>query len=272
MTPFLKWVGGKRWFVRRYGYIFTEQYNRYIEPFLGGGSVFFHLQPNRSILGDTNDDLITAYKAIQTDWKSLYKLLEEHQRNHNYDEDYYYMVRKSRPRELLTRAARFIYLNRTCFNGIYRVNLNGAFNVPRGSKDSVIFPSDNFHDISDLLQKTELRTSDFQEIIDEAREGDLIFVDPPYTVRHNYNGFVKYNEKLFSWEDQERLAQSLISAKEKGANFVLTNANHDSIRKLYAGFGLFEKSVSRYSSISAVSKSRSQYEEIILTSYEQGSL
>lgn len=264
IQPFLKWPGGKRWFVREYSHIFPSKYNRYIEPFLGGGSVFFHLQPSVALLSDVNPDIIAVYESIKLSWKSLKRSLEYHQRMHS--DEYYYKIRNKNPSALLQKASRMLYLNRTCFNGIYRVNLEGKFNVPRGTKNEVILDSDDFASVSNLLQNASIRLSDFEDSINEANEGDLIFADPPYTVRHNLNGFVKYNETLFSWEDQERLAQALARAKSRGVKIILTNANHESIRELYSDQGFCLEKVSRFSSISADSKSRKQFEELVILS------
>jgi DNA adenine methylase len=158
-----------------------------------------------------------------------------------------------------------IYLNRTCFNGIYRVNCKGEFNVPMGTKTSVVLDTDDFETISKLLQNVALTVGDFSEVISQANVDDFIFADPPYTVRHNLNGFVKYNEKLFSWEDQERLAQELVQAKERGAKIMMTNANHKCIRELYGDMGFKFKTVSRYSPIAASSDNRKQFEELIIS-------
>lgn len=261
-SPFLKWPGGKRWFVANHADILPTGFNRYIEPFLGGGSVFFHLKPSRSILSDLNPELIVTYEAVREGWDALSERLRSHQSNHG--SDYYYSVRESNPRLSVTKAARMIYLNRTCFNGIYRVNLRGRFNVPKGSRDSVVLDTDDFEGAAVLLANAELRISDFEPVIDQACENDLVFADPPYTVRHNVNGFLKYNEQLFSWDDQIRLADALARARNRGAKIVSTNANHGSVRRLYRERGFVLKAVSRFSSISADSKSRKQFEELVI--------
>lgn len=265
LVPFLKWAGGKRWFVHRHREIFPKTYRRYFEPFLGGGAVYFHLRPSNAVLADINPDVIAAYQAIKERWIGLKKSLAYHQRAHAEDVDYYYDTRDRTPSELVPRASRMIYLNRTCFNGIYRVNKQGSFNVPRGTKDAVLMDSDNFKSISHLLRGADLRVSDFECVIDEAQEGDLVFADPPYTVRHNLNGFVKYNEILFSWADQERLARALKRAGARGVMVVATNANHRSVRNLYASWDFHTRSVSRYSQISADAASRRQFEELVIT-------
>ena len=179
---------------------------------------------------------------------------------------YYYRVRKRQPRCNAERAARLIYLNRTCFNGIYRVNRKGEFNVPKGTRDSILFDTDDFAAAARLLRSADLRVADFEELVDEATRDDFVFADPPYTVRHNLNGFIKYNEKLFSWDDQVRLAAALARARDRGARVVSTNANHASLRKLYVGHGFRLKNISRFSSISAAAESRRRFEELLVTS------
>lgn len=264
IQPFLKWAGGKRWFVRNHFDLIPKNFNRYIEPFLGGGAVFFHLAPDDAILGDINPDVIAVYEGLKTNWKFIKKSLQYHQRMHC--DKYYYQVRDKRTKDPLQQASRMIYLNRTCFNGIYRVNLDGVFNVPRGSKNAVLLDTDDFEAISKRLENATIRLSDFEELIDEAQEGDLVFADPPYTVRHNLNGFIKYNEKLFLWSDQERLAKALVRAQLRGAYIVSTNANHHSVRKLYEDSNFVLKTVSRFSGISASPDNRKQYEELVLLS------
>lgn len=158
MLPFLKWPGGERWFVANYGHLFPDTPGSYIEPFLGAGSVFFHLGPKRAILGDSNEDLVAVYQGLREDCHAVEVALTEHELNHC--ETYYYYVRESRPRSSAGKAARFIYLNRTCFNGIYRVNLDGKFNVPKGTRDTIIFDEDDFEGISFLLQNATICASD----------------------------------------------------------------------------------------------------------------
>lgn len=264
MTPFLKWAGGKRWFVQKHASLLPRKFNRYIEPFLGAGSIFFHLRPIDAILGDANPDVIATYEGIRCDWKRLIVQLDNHQNNHS--EMYYYQVRNRVPIDPVEKASRIIYLNRTCFNGIYRVNRHGHFNVPIGTRNSVVLGTDDFETTARVLQGAEIRLTDFQALIDEANECDLIFADPPYTIRHNLNGFIKYNEKLFSWNDQERLAASLIRARNRGAQIVMTNANHVSVRELYQDSGFQLHTILRPSSISASARSRKQFEELVVLS------
>jgi DNA adenine methylase len=229
--PFLRWPGGKRWLLTKHEYLFPTKINRYIEPFVGSGAVFFGVGCKSAILSDTNRDLIEVYEAIKEDWFGVEQQLKRHAKAHS--DEYYYYMRKSRPRLLVTRAARFIYLNRTCFNGIYRVNRQGEFNVPRGTRDSVLLTTDDFQNTSKQLECAKLIVSDFEPIIKGAKKGDFLFVDPPYTVAHNNNGFVKYNERIFTWADQVRLKESLVQAVARGAHFLMANANHPSLVELY---------------------------------------
>lgn len=264
IIPFLRWAGGKRWLISRHTDLFPEKYNKYIEPFLGGGSVFFHLQPKEAILSDLNKELISTYQAIKEDPISLVKSLQKHARKHS--QKYYYDMREKRPYSQKEIGARFIYLNRTCFNGIYRVNSNGEFNVPFGKKDNVLLDTDDFFHVSKILKNCTILHNDFEKTIDMANKDDFLFVDPPYTVAHNNNGFIQYNEKLFSWEDQVRLSKSLIEAKNRGVLIMMTNANHNNIRELYEdNFNLLD--LSRYTSISGQSKNRKSYSELIIRSY-----
>jgi DNA adenine methylase len=266
LVPFLKWAGGKRWLVFNYPEFFPQSFNTYIEPFLGAGSVYFYLQPDKAILGDFNQDLIATYQAIQNQWQDLNGSLRYRQRRHREDGNYYYWLRAKSPEPLVERASRLIYLNRTCFNGIYRVNQKGEFNVPRGSKDKVLIDTDNFEAMSMLLKKAELISGDFERLVDRAQKDDFIFADPPYTVLHNYNGFRKYNEVLFSWADQERLAAALRRAVMRGAKVLCTNANHASLRELYSTPEFSLEVVSRASTISADKSSRKHFEELIIRS------
>ncbi|MGF6966742.1 DNA adenine methylase [Paraburkholderia sp. WC7.3g] len=263
LLPFLKWPGGKRWLFEQCPALIPKQLDgRYIEPFLGGGAMFFALNPREAILSDLCSDLFYVYRGIRNQHQAVSRILSIHAENHS--RDYYYKVRQSEPEHIAERAARLLYLNRTCFNGIYRVNRQGKFNVPLGSKTSVIRPDDDFQAWSTALRRAQIKHCDFESVIDEAREGDFIFADPPYTVRHNENGFIKYNEILFSWDDQVRLRDCLQRAKNRNVRILVTNANHESLRNLYQN-GFKQFIVSRFSPIAACSESRNRYEELVIT-------
>ena len=261
IVPFLKWAGGKRWMIYEYPELFPTEYNRYIEPFLGSGAVFFSLKPKKAILSDLNSELIETYCAIRDDYNRVEIELKKHHRNHS--KSYYYEIRSKRLRVSTTRASQFIYLNRTCWNGLYRVNLNGVFNVPIGTKTNVLLPTDNFQGISNILKRVRLMDKDFEPIIAKAKEGDLLFIDPPYTVKHNNNNFHKYNEHIFNWEDQIRLCDSLLAAKARGAKIILCNADNESVIELYKGIGKAFK-LERFSRLAADPSKRQNTTELAI--------
>lgn len=263
IEPFLKWAGGKRWLVHNYKHLLPTKYNAYIEPFLGSGAVFFHLLPSKAILADSNAELINAYQQIQSAPDAIAKRLHLYQTLHN--SEFYYKRRDTILKDPLERAIRFIYLNRTCWNGLYRVNLKGKFNVPMGTKTLVEFPRDYLEDISAYLKNTKLLVSDFEPIIEAAQDGDFVYIDPPYTVAHNTNNFIKYNAKLFSWEDQLRLYGAVKRAASRGAFIAISNANHESIKSLYADFGTHH-CVERTSLLSGKPNFRIKTTELIIVS------
>lgn len=263
ITPFLKWAGGKRWLIANHAEVFPLGYSRYIEPFLGSGAVFFHFLPKKALLSDINADLINVYHTIRNDWQRLESALVVLQERHS--DDYYYVVRSWCPTHPVERAARFIYLNRTCWNGLYRVNRRGEFNVPRGTKNNVVLDTDAFETIARRLKGVSIQVADFEDSINEAKKGDLVFVDPPYTVKHNLNGFVKYNDKIFLWEDQIRLRNALVRANSRGAYVVMTNANHQSVRELYSHF--FLRPLQRQSVLSGLVGGRGATEELLITNF-----
>jgi DNA adenine methylase len=260
--PFLKWAGGKRWLANSDQLPLPTSFNRYIEPFLGGGAIFFHLAPTRAILSDVNAELIHLYTVLRDSPRDLMELMLHHHSEHS--STHYYYIRAQVPDGEIERAARTMYLNRTCWNGLYRVNLKGAFNVPIGTKSTVVFEHENFEEISRRLQSVEIVCCDFEPTIQQAGSGDFVFVDPPYTVRHNLNGFIKYNETLFGWEDQIRLRDAIAAAVDRGASIVVTNADHESVRELYEGICEY-RSVKRASVLASESARRGQTTEALFS-------
>lgn len=268
VVPFLKWAGGKRWFAERYLNLIPNNYTRYVEPFLGSGAMFFALRPREALISDLNPDLINCYCTIRDAPGNVAALLVEHHRLHN--KAYYYETRSAKPEEAVERAAWFIYLNRTCWNGLYRVNRQNEFNVPIGTKTSVILPNDDFFAVSRLLSNADILYQDFETTLDATRKGDFVFVDPPYTVKHNLNGFLKYNDKIFSWADQIRLRDAVVRAAERGAMVLVTNANHSSIREIYTGVGR-QQVVERASVLAASAAHRSPTEELVIRTWTDAS-
>lgn len=240
IQPFLRWAGGKRWLVKQINDFLPSNFNNYHEPFLGGGSIFLFLKNNgkikqHSYLSDFNEDLINAYKQIQNAYEEVIKYLEIY-KNEKKD---YYRVRSLHPQNEIEKAAIFIYLNRTSFNGLYRVNRNGQYNVPFGfRKSKTILDNKDFPYLHKLFNENiTFNVGDFDIIKQNLKERDLVFLDPPYTVAHENNGFIQYNQQIFSWEDQERLSELLKYITDKRAFFILTNAAHDSIRNLFEHLG-----------------------------------
>ena len=262
VVPFLKWAGGKRWLVKNFNNLFPKIEGRHIEPFAGSAAVFFALQPERAILSDLNGKLIETYVAI----KERRFEFERHFRKiaSLHSKDFYYETRSARFRSLEKRAAQFLYLNRVCFNGIYRENLRSEFNVPIGSKTKAILETDDFRGISARLKNVELLHQDFEATIDGAVNGDFVYIDPPYTTKHNMNGFVKYNQNIFSWDDKVRLAASVKRAVSRGAVVMVSNADHADVRALYSDF-LSIHSVSRATVIASNSAHRGTTTEMVAT-------
>lgn len=259
IEPPLKWAGGKRWLARSYSWLFPNQYERYLEPFFGGGAVFFALKPSRAILSDKNARLVATYEALRDDPDSVTAALQAYADQHS--DTFYYTARAHPETDPIREAARFLYLNRTCWNGLYRVNLKGEFNVPRGTKNRVMLPTDDFEGVSKALQNASLSTSDFSATLAQASKDDFVFIDPPYTVAHNNNGFLKYNEDIFSWADQKRLKEEAVAAADRGARVLILNAHHESICDLYSDVGT-PHVVKRHSVISGTSAHRKGVEEL----------
>jgi DNA adenine methylase len=257
--PFLKWAGGKRWITPHLQ--IPKFSGRYFEPFVGSAAVYFQLQPARAVLADLNNELVETYRVVRDRPTEVAAALKELQLLHS--RDYYYATRSQVPNNSLDAAVRFIYLNRTCWNGLYRVNQQGMFNVPIGTKQIVAMESDDWQAVSQLLAGAQLLTWDFEKTIDLAQAGDFIFADPPYTVKHNLNGFIKYNEKIFSWDDQVRLKNSLLRATSRGVQVLATNADHQSVRELYADD--FEmRAIERASILSGKAEFRGRYTELLI--------
>lgn len=256
--PLLKWPGGKRALLSTIAPILPTEIRDYYEPFLGGAALFFATDVERAFLSDTNGELINLYTHVRDRPSALIAALK---RLKNSEADYY-AIRAKRPRTEVTRAARLLYLTTLAFNGIHRVNLNGEFNVPYGWKTH-LNPSDGtkIHQASERLQGARLQVRDFEVATKRAAPGALIYFDPPYTVAHDRNGFVKYNERIFSWDDQVRLARHARRLSDRGCHVVVSNASHESVRALYEGF--VHVKVDRFSRIASASQYRKKIVESI---------
>lgn len=233
VVPFLKWPGGKRWIAEEIAdELRPYLQKRYFEPFLGGGAVFFSLRPSRAVLSDTNADLINVYKEVKRSPQALIdglKLMEVTAAE-------YQKVRASKPHAAHERALRFLYLNRTAFAGIFRLNRQGEFNVPFGGgarTPEILWRKELLAMASKVLKTAALSCADFEDTMQKANAGDVVYCDPTYTVAHDNNGFRRYNEAVFSWSDQLRLATSAAKASRRGALVIVSNAHHESLMELY---------------------------------------
>ena len=269
MIPFLRWAGGKTWFIVHFKSLIKDTViNHYHEPFLGGAAVFFSLNIKKtSYLSDANKELIETYITIKNYPQDVIRAYQ----NYENSEECYYQVRALRPQGEVERAAQFIYLNHTSYNGLYRVNRQGNYNVPYGFRENVIFDTDRILSVSEKLRKTNLSHGDFTANKYKIQQGDLVFLDPPYTVSHNSNGFIEYNQKLFSLDDQYRLSKYIDYVKKKNAYYILTNAAHMTIKEIFdKGDQILE--LNRFSLIGGKNAERKKVTEYVFTNIAGGEL
>lgn len=267
IEPFIRWAGGKTWLVPFMKQLTQDlKYKNYYEPFLGGAAVFFSLTPPKhAYLSDINADLIDTYTAIRDIPDDVIQALQLLQ---NTEEDYY-RIRETEPTALADRAARFLYLNQTSFNGLYRVNNQGKYNVPYGYRKKLNYDVERIRNASVKLQGVRLECSDFAARKYRVKAEDLVFLDPPYTVSHNQNGFIKYNQKLFSIEEQYRLSAYIDYIRQKGAYYVLTNAAHETILEIF-NKGDRVITLDRNSLIGGKNSKREKISEYIFTNIPEG--
>lgn len=259
--PFLKWAGSKRWLLPHLVPLLPRTFGTYREPFLGSAALFFLLRPERAVLGDTCTELVQTFEAVRDNQTAVLRFLHPLKPK----KTVFYEIRKKRSTGRFRRAAEFIYLNKTCWNGLYRVNSSGVFNVPYGKPNANgIVDDDNLKACADLLSRpgVQLRSSDFEAIVSEAQRGDLVYLDPPYVTGHSNNGFIDYNEKLFAWEDQQRLATAAAELDRRGVHVIVTNADHAEIHKLYPNFDRLV--VERRSTLAGTMSARRPVREVII--------
>ncbi|WP_372490789.1 DNA adenine methylase [Rathayibacter rubneri] len=234
--PIFRWAGSKQRLLSQLVEHIPLRFKTYYEPFLGAASMYFLLRPQRAVLNDSCGPLIEAYRTISSSSEEVFLRLSEMD---ILDKDYYYQVRGTVPADPVAGAARFLYLNRAAWNGLYRVNARGQFNVPYGNpRSSNIIDENHLRESAKQLASsgTLLLSGDFEVALSRAGAEDFVFLDPPYASSKRREGFVDYNEKLFTWEDQMRLAEVAETLRARGARVVVTNAFNSAIRDLYPNF------------------------------------
>lgn len=232
VKPFLKWAGGKRQLISQYEPYFPARFNHYFEPFAGSAAIFFYLRPHRATLSDSNGRLIEVYRVVRDHVEELIVGLQGHLN----EPDYYYAVRAQDVEQLsaIERAARFIYLNKTCYNGLYRVNKKGRFNVPFGRYTKPkICDEARLRAVSALLQKTNLRVEDFEASVQTAAAGDFIYFDPPYAPLSKTSSFTAYERNGFGEQEQRRLARVVQRLTRLGVSVMLSNSSAPLTYALY---------------------------------------
>jgi DNA adenine methylase len=265
IKPFLKWAGGKTQLLSELHKYVPNNFNKYIEPFIGGGAMFFSLNPNKSIIADSNEELIITYRQVKDDVEEII----QHLKTFEHNEEFYYNLRSLDPNELENsyRAARLIYLNKTCFNGLYRVNKKGKFNVPYGKGKGSFLNEEVLRNASEFLADTTIVNNDYLDVLNEfASEGDFIFLDPPYYPVGKYSDFKRYTKEFFYHEDQVRLKEEFDRLVNIGCKVVLTNSDHEVILDLYSDYRIEIKETRRM--ISSNSKTRKGKDIIVVGGYE----
>lgn len=263
--PFLKWAGGKNQLIQQYMRYFPKDFQTYYEPFLGGGAVFFYLNPPSAVLTDINAELVNAYCCVKDNVEELIALLAVHQLKHC--KEYYYEVRQWNRLTDIEKAARLIYLNKTCFNGLYRENSKGEFNVPFGQyKNPKICNPLLLRSVSAALQKAQIAVRSFEDILNYASScNDFVYFDPPYHPISPTSNFTAYSRDAFSQDDQIKLQAVFVELARRGVKVMLSNSDCIFIRELYCDFNIYSISASRV--INSKAHKRGRISEVLVVSY-----
>lgn len=272
--PFIKWVGGKRQLLNQFKSLglyppinFNPKVNSYFEPFVGGGAVFFDLLPENAILSDLNNGLVTTYNVIKNDVDSLIQDLKKHK----YEKEYFLKVRSLKT-EILSNievASRFIFLNRTCFNGLYRVNSKGEFNVPFGKyKNPLICDEVNLKRVSKSLKNVKIINQDYKKVSNDAKKGDFIYFDPPYYPINATSSFTSYTKENFIEKEQMELRDLFKNLSDRGCFVMLSNSDTPFINSIYQEIGVAKiNSIQAGRSINSNSNKRGKISEVVITNY-----
>ena len=273
--PFVKWVGGKRQLMQVLEDNFPKQFGTYHEPFLGGGAVMFNLLSKEAKLScnvsDFNSDLILAYVTIRDKLRKLIESLENHSKNYHKDSvEYYYEVRKQEPKQQIEKVSRLIFLNRTCFNGLYRVNKKGQFNVPLGRYTNPnIVNKENLTAVSKILHSEKIKIScrGFEAVLDDVEKGDLVYFDPPYQPISSTANFTSYTHRDFTEKDLERLVDLANQLNSKGCHVLLSNSNSKIVKDFFSEKHWSISEINANRAINSDSKKRTGHKEIIIKNY-----
>jgi DNA adenine methylase len=264
--PFLKWAGGKGRLIPQYQPFLPKEFDTYYEPFLGGGALFFHLRPRRAVLSDINPELVNVYTCVRDRVDDLIEHLERHAENHSHD--FYYKMRSSDPDASIERAARLLYLNKTCFNGLYRVNAQGQFNVPIGRYSNPrICDPDLLHAASKALQPATIIQRSFDRILDSpVSSQDFVYFDPPYQPLSLTSNFTSYSRDVFTSEHQIQLRDVFAQLAQQKVQVMLSNSDCPFIRESYKSFAIHTHTIQASRAINANATKRGKINEVLIVS------
>ena len=273
--PFVKWAGGKRQLIPILNENLPKTMGTYFEPFLGGGALLFHILKERDGqkcgISDLNSDLVLAYTTIRDKPESLIESLKNHTKHYQKDsKSYYYSIRENNPKSAVEKTSRLIFLNRTCFNGLYRVNSKGKFNVPLGRYTNPnIVNEENIHSVSQTLQsrKISIKCRDFEAVLNDAKKGDLVYFDPPYQPVSSSANFTSYTNKSFTFEDLKRLAELCLKLDSKGCKVMLSNSNTPEVANMFTDKRWRLEKIEANRSINSNSKKRTGHYELLIKNY-----
>jgi len=273
--PFVKWAGGKRQLIPIINQNLPDSFGTYYEPFLGGGALLFHILTDKNgqkcSISDLNSDLVLAYTTIRDRTDSLITSLKNHEKNYQKDsESYYYSIRESNPRSEIEKTSRLIFLNRTCFNGLYRVNSKGKFNVPLGKYSNPnIVNEENLHVVSHILQssRVSIKCRDFEAVLSDAKKGDLVYFDPPYQPVSATANFTSYTNKDFTYDDLTRLAELCLKLDSRGCKVLLSNSDSKEVADIFSKNPWKITKIEANRSINSNSKKRTGHFELLIKNY-----
>lgn len=277
VAPVLKWVGGKRQLIEDISPLIPKQISTYVEPFVGGAAILFHLQPKKAIINDFNDELMNVYQVIKENPNGLIKILEKHKEANS--EEYYYETRaldRTSDYENLSKeekAGRILYLNKTCYNGLFRVNSSGQFNAPYGKyKNPAIVNDVTIKAVSNYFNSANIKflNGDYKEALKGLRKGTFVYFDPPYMPVSSSSNFTGYTENGFGYEKQVELRDECLKLNKRGIKFLQSNSYTPEILELYSDSSVFTiKVVQAKRSINSKSDKRGEISEVLIYNYKQ---